>query len=206
MNYFVSLYAKSNQGTMKKLLIMALTLSMTACSMIQSDDDKATEIAVQWGEAYFNCDFHAAEKLSTPESLRWLQFAASNTTQEDLDLLKQQAADVEATDYIPEANDTLRVVELRVDHYLSRICLLVFLNRWKRLYSTSPPSNATVAGRLEWQAYREVKSKVATKFRMEYREVSVTIIISRINRLHTHIETHNEVVEVQSDAQAIACC
>ncbi len=120
MNYFVSLYAKSNQGTMKKLLIMALTLSMTACSMIQSDDDKATEIAVQWGEAYFNCDFHAAEKLSTPESLRWLQFAASNTTQEDLDLLKQQAADVEATDYIPEANDTLRVVELRVDHYLSK--------------------------------------------------------------------------------------
>ena len=105
---------------MKKLLIFAMTLSLTACNMLQSDDDKAPDVAVQWGEAYFNCDFHAAEALSTPESLRWLQFAASNTTQQDLDLLKQQAADVEATDYLPEANDTLRVVELRVSHYLSK--------------------------------------------------------------------------------------
>ena len=105
---------------MKKLLIFAMTLSLVACDMMQSDDDKATDVAVQWGEAYFNCDYHAAETLSTPESLRWLQFAASNTTQQDLDLLKQQAAEVEATDFFPEANDTLRVVELRVNHYLSK--------------------------------------------------------------------------------------
>ena len=105
---------------MKKLLIFAMTLSLVACDMMQSDDDKATDVAVQWGEAYFNCDYHAAEALSTPESLRWLQFAASNTTQQDLDLLKQQAAEVEATDFFPEANDTLRVVELRVNHYLSK--------------------------------------------------------------------------------------
>ena len=105
---------------MKKLLIFAMTLSLVACDMMQSDDDKATDVAVQWGEAYFNCDYHAAEALSTPESLRWLQFAASNTTQQDLDLLKQQAAEVDATDFFPEANDTLRVVELRVNHYLSK--------------------------------------------------------------------------------------
>ena len=105
---------------MKKLLIFVMTLSLTACNMLQSDDDKATDVAVQWGEAYFNCDFHAAQALSTPESLRWLQFAASNTSQQDLDLLKQQAAEVEATDYFPEADDTLRVVALRVNHYLSK--------------------------------------------------------------------------------------
>ena len=105
---------------MKKLLIFVMTLSLTACNMLQSDDDKATDVAVQWGEAYFNCDFHAAQTLSTPESLRWLQFAASNTSQQDLDLLKQQAAEVEATDYFPEADDTLRVVALRVNHYLSK--------------------------------------------------------------------------------------
>ena len=104
---------------MKKLLFFALTLSMTACSMIQSDNDQATDVAVEWGEAYFNCDYHAAEQLSTPESRRWLQFAASNTTQQDLDLLKQHAADVEATDYYPEASDTLRVVELVVRNSLS---------------------------------------------------------------------------------------
>ena len=94
-------------------------LSLTACNMIQRDDDQATAVAVEWGEAFFNCDYHAAEALSTPESRRWLQFAASNTTQRDLDLLKQHAAEVEATDFFPDANDTLRVVELAVSNSIS---------------------------------------------------------------------------------------
>ena len=95
---------------MKKLLIIAMTLSLAACDIIQRDSDKATDVAVQWGEAFFNCDYHAAEALCTPDSRRWLQFAASNTTQHDLDLLKQHA---------PEASDTLRVVELAVRNSLS---------------------------------------------------------------------------------------
>ena len=99
---------------MKKYLILSLTLALTACNMMQNDDDQATAIAIEWGEAFFNCDYHAAEALSTPDSRRWLQFAASNTTQQDLDLLKQHAAEVEATDFFPEVNDTLRVVELAV--------------------------------------------------------------------------------------------
>ena len=99
---------------MKKTLVLALSLLLAACDMMQNDDNEATSTAVQWGEAFFNCDYHAAEALCTPESRRWLQFAASNTTQQDLDLLKQHAAQVEATDFFPEANDTLRVVELVV--------------------------------------------------------------------------------------------
>ena len=104
---------------MKKLLIWALALSLTACSMLRKDDDQATAVAVEWGEAFFNCDYHAAEALCTPESRRWLQFAASNTTQHDLDMLRQQAAQVEATEFFPEASDTLRVVELAVRNSLS---------------------------------------------------------------------------------------
>jgi hypothetical protein len=113
LHYFVSLQAKQTE-TMKKFQILLLTLSLTACNMMQNDEDQATAVAVEWGEAFFNCDYHAAEALCTPESRRWLQFAASNTTQQDLDLLKQHAAEVEATDFFPEANDTLRVVELVV--------------------------------------------------------------------------------------------
>lgn len=113
MHYFVSLQAKQTE-IMKKFPILLLALTLTACNMMKNDDDQATTIAVEWAEAFFNCDYHAAEALSTPESHRWLQFAASNTTQQDLDLLKQHAAEVEATDFFPEANDTLRVVELVV--------------------------------------------------------------------------------------------
>lgn len=104
---------------MKKILTIAIILTATACSIIQSDDSEATAVATEWGEAFFNCDYHAAEALSTAESRRWLQFAASNTTQQDLDLLRQQPAQVDATDYFPAANDTLRVVQLVVRHSLS---------------------------------------------------------------------------------------
>ena len=104
---------------MKKLLILAMVLSLTACNLTNREDTLATDVAVQWGEAFFNCDYHAAQALSTPESRRWLQFAASNTTQQDLDLLKQHAAEVESTDYFPAANDTLRVVQLVVRNSLS---------------------------------------------------------------------------------------
>ena len=104
---------------MKKLLIFAMVLSLTACNLTNREDTLATDVAVQWGEAFFNCNYHAAQALSTPESRRWLQFAASNTTQQDLDLLKQHAAEVEATDYFPAANDTLRVVQLVVRNNLS---------------------------------------------------------------------------------------
>lgn len=104
---------------MKKLLIWVLALSLTACSMLRKDDDQATAVAVEWGEAFFNCDYHAAEALCTPESRRWLQFAASNTTQHDLDMLRQQAAQVEATEFFPVASDTLRVVELMVRNSVS---------------------------------------------------------------------------------------
>ena len=104
---------------MKKFLTIAIILTTTACSMVQRDDSEATAVATEWGEAFFNCDYHAAEALSTAESRRWLQFAASNTTQQDLDLLKQHAAEVEATDYFPAANDTLRVVQLVVRNSLS---------------------------------------------------------------------------------------
>ena len=59
-------------------------------------------------------------------------------------------------------------------------------------------------GRLEWKAYREVKSKVATEFGVHYREMLATVIIDGIDGLHTHVETKNEIVEVQSESQAIA--
>ena len=118
MHYFVSLHTKQTQ-TMKKFLTIAIILTTTACSMVQRDDSEATAVATEWGEAFFNCDYHAAEALSTAESRRWLQFAASNTTQQDLDLLRQHPAEVDATDFFPEADDTLRVVQLVVRHSLS---------------------------------------------------------------------------------------
>ena len=105
---------------MKKLFLLAFAMLLTACDAAHNDDSGATDAAVLWANAYFNCDFHEAERFATPESGRWLRFAASNITERDLQLLHAgEGATVEADEHIPVANDTLRTVTLRVSNYLS---------------------------------------------------------------------------------------
>lgn len=81
-------------------------------------DDAARKVAVSWADAYFNCDFHEAEEYSTEDSGKWLRFAASNVSEEDLQLLRGRNAVAESSDYFLEANDTLRIVTLTVRNYL----------------------------------------------------------------------------------------
>ena len=102
----------------KTLYFLALLAIVTACDNIAADDQAAAEAAQRWAEAFFGCDYHQAEQLSTPESRRWLLFAASNTTQHDLDLVNGKAVEVSFDNYFPERNDTMATVRLGVSHYL----------------------------------------------------------------------------------------
>lgn len=45
-------------------------------------------VALAFSEAYFNYDFKKASKYVTDGSVRWLNYAASNMTQEDIDMLR----------------------------------------------------------------------------------------------------------------------
>jgi hypothetical protein len=103
---------------MKSFFLGIMVFLMAACSLQNDGDEEAMGTAQDWADAYFNADYHAAEALSTPESKRFLQFAASNTTQHDLDLLKETPALVEVDDFFPDANDSLRVVVLKVYNYV----------------------------------------------------------------------------------------
>ena len=105
---------------MNKLFLLAFALLLTACDFARNDDSEAADAAVIWANAYFNCDFHEAQRFATPESERWLRMAASNVTEHDLQLLHAgEGATVEADEHFPVASDTLRVVTLRVSNYLS---------------------------------------------------------------------------------------
>ena len=86
---------------------------MASCNIGQEGDDVALNVATDWADAYFNCDFHEAASYATAESERWLRFAASNTTEQDLQTVKGGAT-ADADDYFTVANDTLRVVTLHV--------------------------------------------------------------------------------------------
>ena len=79
----------------------------------------ATNRHVRLRDAYFNCDFKDASGYVTPESQKWLQYAASNTTAEELKLLqKAGGAQVTVDDGFDEANDTMRLVTLNVTNSL----------------------------------------------------------------------------------------
>ena len=65
---------------MKLLLLFMTAILLTECEMGMDGDQQARAAAEAWADAYFNCDFKDASSYVTPESQKWLQYAASNTT------------------------------------------------------------------------------------------------------------------------------
>ena len=83
-------------------------------------DQQARNAAEDWADAYFNCDFKDAKEYVTEESQKWLQFAASNTTEQDLKQLQEAGgAQIAVSDDFEEANDTMRLVTLTVSNCLT---------------------------------------------------------------------------------------
>lgn len=68
---------------------LSCLLCMAACEGQNSSERTVAEkVTEAFADAYFNYDFKRAEKYITPESRQWLHFAASNVSQETLDVLK----------------------------------------------------------------------------------------------------------------------
>ena len=104
---------------MKQLLLFMTAILLAGCDVGMDGDQQARKAAGDWADAYFNCDFKDASGYVTPESQKWLQYAASNTTAEELKLLqKAGGAQVTVDDGFDEANDTMRLVTLNVTNSL----------------------------------------------------------------------------------------
>ena len=97
------------------ILILIIAVMLISCKNSQT---AAEQSALQWGEAYFNYNFFEAAKHATPESERWLRFAASNVTQQDLDALSSNGrAEVILDGYYAGADST-GIAYLRVNNWL----------------------------------------------------------------------------------------
>lgn len=104
---------------MKLLLLFLAAILMAGCDMGIDGDQQAKNVAEAWADAYFNCDYKDASGYVTPESQKWLQYAASNTTAEELKVLKDAGgAQVAVEELFDEANDTMRLVTLNVTNSL----------------------------------------------------------------------------------------
>ena len=107
---------------MRQLFFFLTAITMASCNVGIEGDDAALDVAANWADAYFNCDFHEAANYATPESDKWLRFAASNTTEQDLQTLEGKAT-ATADDYFTVANDTLRIVTLHVKNFLKPVAV-----------------------------------------------------------------------------------
>lgn len=100
------------------LLIVPVIMTVTSCSW-NSDDEEIETNACQFTEYYFNCVYGDAIKMCTPESEKWLRYAASNISQEDINLLNSQKDDAtcKSTDINME-NDSTAEVTIKVKNFL----------------------------------------------------------------------------------------
>ena len=104
---------------MKQLLLFFVAILTAGCDAGIDGDQQAMEVAGNWADAFFNCDYKDASGYVTPESRKWLQYAASNTTADELQLLQESGgARVTVDEGFDEANDTMRLVTLKVTNSL----------------------------------------------------------------------------------------
>lgn len=97
------------------LAVACVSLLQQGCGSGPSDGDAET-VAESFAEAYFNYHFDEAAVCCTPESRRWLSFAASNVYEADLEVLRgmERGAEVEvvSVDYGPA--DSVAVADVVV--------------------------------------------------------------------------------------------
>ena len=76
---------------MKYYYPLFLTLILASCQLSNNDiADGADRVLNEWADAYFNFDYKKAMEYMTPESGKWIRFAASNITEQDIKFIKAQ--------------------------------------------------------------------------------------------------------------------
>jgi len=105
---------------MRHLKLCSAVLLLAGCQVFGDGEREAGKIARQWAEAYFNYDFREATRFVTPESEKWLHFAASNVTEQDIEILNatDERATINVGDYYV-GTDTTGMISVTVNNFLS---------------------------------------------------------------------------------------
>ena len=103
------------------LLIAMSAVASFSCRHVSFGTEPSIEAAVDsFARDYFNWHFEEAARHCTPESERWLRYAASNVHQADIDLLthQEESAQHEVMEINRGENDTTATARLTVKNYL----------------------------------------------------------------------------------------
>lgn len=94
-------------------------LLIAACSS-HKNEHKLKETANSFAETFFNWQLNEALPYCTPESKKWIEYAGSQITQEDIDLLKTQdeGASHQLEDINYQAGDTTATIVVKVKNVM----------------------------------------------------------------------------------------
>ena len=103
-----------------KHFLLLLPLLFSGCQLADKESMQVRQAAEDWAEAYFHFDYQQAAQHTTAEGLRWLQFAASNINEADLDVINQYIDDISiSVSDVYVGNDTMAVAAVHVNHWFS---------------------------------------------------------------------------------------
>ena len=116
---------RTRRNNLRYILWMVLTMiaiitTGSSCKQEPGSEEQLLEDADSFAVNYFNWHFEQALRYCTPESEKWLRYAASNVHEADVELLrnKEEDAQVELGDIIYNDNDSIVTIETKVYDYL----------------------------------------------------------------------------------------
>ena len=110
---------KSIIGTFVTIACLTTGLvAITGCQPHEGSEDQLKADVDSFATLYYNWHFPKAAKYCTPESERWLRYAASNVHEGDIEQLHQKPEDatIEITDV--NYNEVSAIVTLTVKNFL----------------------------------------------------------------------------------------
>lgn len=103
-----------------KHFLLLLPLLFYGCQLADRESMQVRQAAEDWAEAYFHFDYQEAARHTTAEGLRWLQFAASNINEADVEVINQYINDITTSvSDVYVGNDTMAVAAIHVNHWFS---------------------------------------------------------------------------------------
>ena len=106
---------------MKYCILFFLSFLMVSCQLYdENGTHDAKKALTSWANAYFNFDYEKAMQYMTPESERWIRFAASNITEQDIDFIKSHnpQTQVQVLNSQLAESDTICKANIRVSNFI----------------------------------------------------------------------------------------
>jgi len=99
-------------------ILFAIAATLFAACTGNEEKSQVKERVSQFALYYFNCKYKEALPLCTSASEKWLRYAASNITQEDIDVLnsREEEASCEVAD-VDFTDDSTSVATLDVQNF-----------------------------------------------------------------------------------------